>query len=193
MLSFILSIIGCLTGAASLLINILKYLSERPKIKISQSISYDLSYFFKASELSTFKAPYHSFVYVGLSNESPKPITITKIKLNLNESDNVFAINCKDNYPCFHFKFKNDNERTLIDLKADAIRIPLRLDSYEYINGYLFFPFTPELPNHIINTTITIFTTRGEFSKEIVLKPLPIDDFSNRFRTLEDLYYLPKN
>ncbi|ENK0558950.1 hypothetical protein AB2T19_003802 [Clostridium botulinum] len=174
-LNIVLSIIGCITGVSSLIITFFKYLDERPKLKINQIDinTHDVSYCFPAEPGSGYISDYHACIYVGISNNSDKPICITSIKLNLNDFDDVYALLDSENSK-YKFILKNSNDSLVIDLKKEGISLPLRLEGNFYKQGYLFFPFMPKLSEKLIKTTITISTTRGRFNTNVELSQFHI-------------------
>ncbi|KIN82149.1 hypothetical protein [Clostridium botulinum] len=181
-LNIVLSIIGCITGVSSLIITFFKYLDERPKLKINQLDinTHDVSYYFPADPDSGYISDYHACIYVDISNNSDKPICITSIKLNLNDSDKVYALLDLENSK-HKFILKNSNDSLVVDLKMEGILIPLRLEGNSYEKGYLFFPFMPKLSEKLIKTTITVSTTRGRFNTNVELSQFYTSHSQDKF------------
>lgn len=174
-LSLVLSIIGCITGVASLLINFYKVLIERTKLSVEFDQNQCL-YFDKLESYSDYNTKFQSFIYIRLINKSSNPITIYNIQTHCNDKE-IFHHSYNGSTIELVF-FKNPNRTTIKPYNMDKqIKLPLKIDGFSVFQGYIFYDFLPDLHNENQEFNLTIKTSRKIIKKSCLV---------NKFKTQID-------
>lgn len=162
--SLLLSLIGCITGIASLLINFYKALTERTKLKIEFDNNKCL-FFQKLTNYSSYKTNYQGFVYIRLINKSSFPITIYDIKTLLFNKE-IFFHKYKGNEIELILKRKSATNYTAkpYDM-TNQVTLPIKLEPFSVFQGYMFFDFLPDSFNKSVDFKFTIKSSRKTLKK----------------------------
>lgn len=166
-LPLVLSIIGCTTGVASLLINFYKVLVERTKLDIDFAENQCL-YFNKLENYSTYNTTFQSFIYIRLINKSSNPITIYDIQTYCND-ERVFHHSY--NGSTIELVVLKSSKRTTVKQydMSKQIKLPLKIDGFSVFQGYIFYDFLPDLHNEIQEFNLTIKTSRKMLKKSCLV------------------------
>lgn len=157
-LPLILSIIGCITGCASLAINFHKFLTEQFKLKIYFGENGNL--FFNKIKESNCKTNFQGIVRINFVNKSSSPVTIYDIETTLN---NKSILNRKyefDEITLISDVFTAKKYKSLVFPMDKQVEFPLRINPFDSYEGYMFFPFFPDTKNKIETIHFTFKTTK---------------------------------
>lgn len=157
-LSLILSIIGCITGCASLAINFHKFLTEQFKLKIYFAENGNL--FFDKIKASNCKTNFQGIIRINFVNKSSSPVTIYNIETALN-NEPIINRKCEfDEITLISDVFTDKKYKSLVFPMDKQIDFPLRIDPFDSYEGYMFFPFFPDTENKIETIHFTFKTTK---------------------------------
>lgn len=176
--TFILALIGCITGLSSLLIQLFEYLGTISKLEITVD-DYSNSYFFKTQDFGVkrYLSTYSAVVSFKISNCSLYPITINAITASIggieyvSRHDNNFTFQPKD----FLLEELCDGRKSYRSYRpTESFQIPERIDSYDTIYASARFPFIDEFvdptkTHEPIYLNISIVTPRKVFRRKVKL------------------------
>ncbi|MBQ3370079.1 MAG: hypothetical protein IJG48_03550 [Mogibacterium sp.] len=141
MVTELVAIIGCITGVASLTLNLIRSWNERFDVRV-HFFEPENIFFKKLSSYKSYSTDYHGLLRIRFENRSATPIT-------------VFSIHATINGDPLHFrKFEGYNNSFDIHLTDSVIakveisreiELPLRIEPYDACEGYLFIPFFPSI------------------------------------------------
>lgn len=161
-LSLILSIIGCVTGVASLLINFYKILIERSKLDVKFHDELR-QYFDKLENLSSFDTKFQGFVYITFVNKSSLPITIYGIDTFCNNKQFFHRKYDEKNIELVTDFYSNnyftETKRNTYEMSSQVV-LPLKLEPFSAFSGFMFFQVLPDVIEETQNIDFTIKTTR---------------------------------
>lgn len=154
---------------------------RRPNLKLDNSFDFYASYYFQSPrDLYLANVGYMAVVYIAISNLSELPITISKFKLTVKDSEdsfflpNITMIEPELYVPVYESNFKPktniDLTYEILQIQSKALHLPLTLDSFDYVEGYAIFPQIPNYKEDFINAKIVAETARKSFSHDISLK-----------------------
>lgn len=166
----IIAIIGCVTGCVSLGITILRFFSEQFKLKIKFSKTED--YFFKRLKAyPNFDTKYQAAIRVEFINSSSYPLTIIDIIGEVNGTFIRFQ-----EYPESQLKLLKSTNKPNVNLvdpeeyivlpMDKQIALPLRLQPFDAYEGYMFFPFFPDVESDTVTVVFRIRTARRKKIKK---------------------------
>lgn len=160
-LPLILSIIGCVTGCAGLLINFYKFLSERTKIKIHRSPEQNI-FFDKLPGYETYDTQYQGFISIRIINKSALPITFYKLDIR----QRFKQLPCGE-YHSDTFNFIGENSpkhKTSSEITVKpAYDFPLRIEPLDVFEGHVFISEFPTLAKDKTYISIKLYSSRKNF------------------------------
>lgn len=163
-ISLILSLIGCITGLSSLLINFHKFMNERSRLRITFEASRCI-YFSKIPYYESSKTNYHALIYIRFLNKSSYPDAIYNVQGELDGIPIVFnacdleQITLKHSVQdAFNYSFR------VFDM-TPAFSLPIKLSPFDVWQGYLFAQFFPDSPDRELSINLTISTSRKKAYK----------------------------
>ncbi|MCD7998964.1 MAG: hypothetical protein LUH21_17220 [Clostridiales bacterium] len=166
----IIAIIGCVTGCISLGITIFRFLSEQFKLKIKFSKTED--YFFeRLKSFPNYNTKYQAAIRVEFINSSSYPLTIIDIIGEVNKTfirfqeypESQLRILKSTNKPNVNLF---DPEEYLVLPMDKQIILPLRLQPFDAYEGYMFFPFFPDIESEAATVILHIRTARRKKIKK---------------------------
>lgn len=165
-LSTVLSIIGCITGISSLLINFYRVLIERTKLYVEFELSHCL-YFDKLDNYSDYNTEFQGFIYIRLINRSSNPITIYKIQTYY-ENKEIFHHKYKESKIILKQKAPKRTNEFTYDMNKQAI-LPLKIGGFDVFQGYIFYDFLKNFHHENKQLDIVIKSTRKTIKKSCLI------------------------
>lgn len=136
-ITLLIAIIGCITGISSLLINIIKFLNERVKLKVflNKGIYFNQNY----SNESLLYDFLGTFTFI---NKSSMPITVYSIDFINTETSKIYHNQkCHQNsINLITCKYSDKSWSTCRILMSNQIKFPLRIDPYDAITTKIYLP-----------------------------------------------------
>lgn len=138
--TLLIATIGCVTGVASLLIQLSSHLSTVARLKIELDDS-SHSYYFKSKDFKVerYKTNFSAVISLVISNKSSYPVTI----------DNIYIKSNKIKYKmksCNDFRFQVHSipvkENSYVGYNpSKPINLPLRIEAFDTVFASVRFPF----------------------------------------------------
>lgn len=136
--------------------------------------------YFPYNDSDGYAAPYRLLVYVSIDNLSPLPISLKEITIQPQGYDELRSnvnVHPADRYELDPYEKIAMNTKQDIFLVASCLIKPIvKLQAYEAIEGYLFFPGCPEIKELSLTAKLKVNTTRGTFEVQ-----LNIQKYSHKF------------
>lgn len=164
--SFLLGLIGTITGIASLTILVLRYISERPKINIYQDSKNAGIYFPAKFEKDMYDSPYRLALFIRIENLSDKPNSILEFTLEIPGYDLLHSSSGTEALSEYTIS-KIADTTTYIPIGKYQLRPIFVLAAYEAKEGFVFFPFCPEIKNQSLKGILSIKTSRKTFKTKV--------------------------
>ncbi len=169
-LSIFLSIVGCITGCASLFINFYKFLSERFKLEIL--FAPKSSFFFDKLETSRCLTNYHGVIAINFVNKSSQPVTIYGINSFIKGENLKFDKYNGQNIELITEVFSKERYTTISISMKKQLELPLRLGPYDSFECIIFFPFFPDVNENSAKMDLYIQTTKGKLKTYCYLEKI---------------------
>lgn len=160
-LPLILSIIGCITGCASLLINFYKFLSERTKVKIECKAGWNI-FLEKLPEYHTYDTKYQGFLSIRIINKSTLPVTFYALDVM-----HDFKKLPSDNYCNATFDFISEKTPSTMIVSRKTVQpsyiFPLKIEPFGVFQGYVFLSSFPDTNKEKLYLLIKLYSSRKNF------------------------------
>lgn len=163
-LPLVLSLIGCITGCASLAINFHKFLTEQFKLKIYFGEHDNI--FFNKIDNSKCLTNLQGVIRINFVNKSSTPVTIYDIETKINNELLTNRKYEKNEFTLISEVFTEHRYKSLVFPMDKQIEFPLRIDPFDSYEGFLFFPFFPDTINNREVISFTFKTTKKIIYKE---------------------------
>ncbi|MDU5211114.1 MAG: hypothetical protein E6441_12320 [Clostridium sp.] len=162
-----LSLIGCITGCASLAINFHKFLTEQFKLKIYFSENNNI--FFGKLKDSNCKTNFQGIVRINFVNKSSSPVTIYAIETKIDDKTLINRKYEETSITLISEVFTEHKYASLVFPMDKQIELPLRIAPFDSYEGFLFFPFFPDTTNNSEIINFTFKTTKKTIHKKHTL------------------------
>lgn len=158
MITNIVAIIGCITGVISLTLNLIRSWNERFDVRV-HFYEPENMFFNRLHGYGSYHTDYQGIVRVRFENRSSDPITVFSATLSA------------DGQPVFIREYEGLSKKILLNLGDHhsgeislerEIHLPLRIDSYDAVEGYMFIPFFPTISKDIAPLTLSVQTTKKD-------------------------------
>lgn len=153
------ALLGCITGFISLAISLRSVWLERFSLKIS-FYEYENMFFNKLPD-SNCKTNLQGIIRVRFVNKSSTPITIYSIKLEVAQQS-VTHRTFDGSFITLTTYCYEDGASEYIEVPMNKqITLPIRLESYDSVEGYIFIPFFPDTNDVSQSLKLRAETTKG--------------------------------
>jgi len=146
--SFVLSIIGALSGIAGFGGFLFTVLSERVNVLISDLSDQNKTYnaFFK-NRFEGWISKYNAFARVQISNNSKLPVCIIDAKFKYGGEEYRSSIR-KAEHSCRFVLGEHNGDKVSSDFEIanEQIMFPVTIEPFGFIEGILFYHIFPDLP-----------------------------------------------
>ena len=165
----------CFTAIISLLslvLSVANFWKSKPKLRIEIMDRKWDAFFGKVRPLNTFS--YISGIKFSIVNNSPVSITISDIKMIIQNETLRLINNKNDVWHSVEFYFQDDNGDLIsdgcgIDYAEHGFSVPFKLNAYDAITGYALFHYFPAQIQKKCKGTLVLGTAIGKIKKNIHL------------------------
>ena len=163
LLSFtqVIAIIGCITGIISLTLNLIRAWNERFDVRVS-FFEPENMFFHRLSLYSNYQTEYHGLLRVRFENRSSSPITVFSASASVN-GEPLHIRKYQGGLSKAFTVSLDGNEVREIPMDKEIL-LPIRIDSYDAAEGYMFIPFFPSLNDDTVSLKFSINTTKKDLT-----------------------------
>lgn len=167
-----LATLGAITGVSALLLNYRTYRESLPRYKILFPCNDNGEYFTVNQYADSFTDEGRIIFYIRIENHSSRPVTVTQYNLSIPE----YSLNdvISDSLTKAAQTYSPTNVDEHINIGDFQLLTPFKIDSYDAIQGYIFFPVPRINLTESTKCHLRIFTTRELISTTINLVPSAI-------------------
>lgn len=157
----VIALIGCITGIMSLSLNLVRSWNERFYVRVSFFEPENL-FFHRLSRFSNYHTEYQGLLRVRFENRSSSPVTVFSVSASVNGE----ALHFQEYQGGLSRSFilslgKNESREIPMDKE---LLLPIRIDSYDAVEGYLFIPFFPSFIEDTVPLKFSVNTTKKDLT-----------------------------
>ena len=177
-LSFALSVLSIVITIGYTLYN---WKLRKPNIEINLPSEPNTACYFKSPpELYFANKGYMAVAYISLYNLSELPITISKFRLSVPGFEDAFYRTSTFVLPSEIFIPVSESDlnyptnimlsHQILELSDKRLTLPLNLKSFDYVEGFVIFPFIDDFQKNYVQAVVYAETARKSFSFDLKLK-----------------------
>lgn len=157
LVTFIIAIIGCITGILGAILNTMTRFSTRKNLKV-KFIKENCFAFPKIREYKNTPFENNAIAYVVIENRSSLPITVISMKFKAPKIGEYMPIQPYelDNLVLY----KHDGSAISFSVGNHQLSFPLTLAPYQAVSGFLFFKVYPYSGDQYQDVPVLLTTTR---------------------------------
>lgn len=157
----IIALIGCITGIVSLSLNLIRSWNERFYVRVS-FFEHENMFFHRLSRFSDYQTEYQGLLRVRFENRSSSPVTVFSASASVNGKTLHFQEYQGGLSKSFILSL-DKNEYREIPMDKELL-LPIRVDSYDAVEGYMFVPFFPSISDDTAPLKFSINTTKKDLT-----------------------------
>lgn len=156
----VIDIINCSIALWALVISLRQVWLERFKLKIDFFENENL-FFDKLECYKDHKTKLQGIIRVRFVNRSALPVTIFSMKLFIDNTPVSTRVFEKESFTLTTYLHADGSYEYAQFPMKQQISIPLRIDSYDAVEGYVFIPFYPDTDKASQSVKLRIETAKG--------------------------------
>ena len=157
----VIALIGCITGIISLSLGLIRSWNERFYIRVS-FIEAENMFFHRLSRYSNYQTEYQGLLRVRFENRSSSPVTVFSASASVNGE----ALHIQEYQGGLgrSFILSLDEKKSREILMDKELLLPIRIDSYDAVEGYMFISFFPSISDDTAPLKFSINTTKKDLT-----------------------------